>query len=202
MAISCCISDGAQVSGLRRNIVKLQAHHTLYKMDSALPEVWLRGPHQNVPPLLQPVAHALLQATEEVSALMNDFPDELLWQRPAGVASVGFHLQHLTGVLDRFVTYAAGKPLDESQLRYLKMEGVEADHLTSSVLVDKFRSQVERSIQLLMEIGDQGLTDHRGVGRAGLPSTVIGLLTHAAEHTMRHLGQLLVTVKVLRNRQL
>lgn len=168
-------------------------------MASILPEVWLRGPLPHVPPLLQPIAHALLQATEEVSELMNDFPDELLWQRPAGVASVGFHLQHLTGVLDRLFTYAAGNPLNESQLHYLKTEGVAADNLTASSLVNTFRNQVERSIPLLTEIGDEGLTDHRGVGRAGLPSTVIGLLTHAAEHTMRHLGQLLVTVKILRN---
>lgn len=169
-------------------------------MASALPEVWLRGPLPNVPPLLQPIAHALLQATEEISALMNDFPDEFLWQRPAGVASVGFHLQHLTGVLDRLFAYAEAKPLDENQLRYLKMEGVESDRLTTGFLVNAFREQVQRSVQRLIEIGDEGLTDHRGVGRAGLPSTVIGLLTHAAEHTMRHTGQLLVTVKVLRNR--
>lgn len=169
-------------------------------MASALPEVWLRGPLPHVPPLLQPIAHALLQATEEISELLKDFPDDLLWQRPAGVASVGFHLQHLTGVLDRLFTYAAGKPLDENQLRYLKMEGVEADHVTVSFLVNQFKNQVERSIQFLIETGGQGLTDHRGVGRAGLPSTVIGLLTHAAEHTMRHLGQLLVTAKVLRDR--
>jgi uncharacterized damage-inducible protein DinB len=38
----------------------------------------------------------------------------------------------------------------------------------------------------------------RFVGRAKLPSTVLGLLVHAAEHTMRHTGQLLVTVQVLR----
>jgi uncharacterized damage-inducible protein DinB len=182
-----------------KNIVTLRHHHSFIKMASALPEVWLRGPLPNVPPLLQPIAHALLQATEEVSALMNGFPDELLWQRPAGVASVGFHLQHLTGVLDRLFTYAVGKPLDANQLRYLKMEGVEAGDLTAILLADKFREQVERSIHRLTEIGDEGLTDFRAVGRAGLPSTVIGLLTHAAEHTMRHTGQLLVTMKMLRN---
>jgi len=169
-------------------------------MASGLPEVWLRGPLPHVPPLLQPIAHALLQATEEVSELMKDFPDALLWQRPAGVASVGFHLQHLTGVLDRLFTYALGKSLDAHQLRYLKMEGGETDNITVGSLVNNFRNQVEHSIQLLMEIGDQGLTDHRGVGRAGMPSTVMGLLMHAAEHTMRHTGQLLVTVKVLQSR--
>ena len=67
------------------------------------PEVWLRGPLPDMPPLLQPIAHALLQAREEVNALMATFPVDLLWQRPAGVASVGFHLQHLTGVLDRLI---------------------------------------------------------------------------------------------------
>jgi len=182
------------------NIVKLHTQHTLAPMASTLPEVWLRGPLPNVPPLLQPIAHALLQATEEISALMSDFPDAWLWQRPAGVASVGFHLQHLTGVLDRLFSYAQGKALDEYQLRYLKTEGMETD-LNASLLVDKFKNQVQRSIQLLIAIGDQGLTDHRGVGRAGLPSTVIGLLTHAAEHTMRHTGQLLVTVRILHDRQ-
>ena len=35
------------------------------------------------------------------------------------------------------------------------------------------------------------------VGRAKLPSNTIGLLVHAAEHTARHVGQLMTTAKVL-----
>lgn len=75
---------------------------------SNLPEVWLRGPIENIPALLQPVAHALLQARQEVNELIKKFPHELLWEKPAGVASAGFHLQHITGVLDRLFTYANG----------------------------------------------------------------------------------------------
>jgi hypothetical protein len=86
-------------------------------------EVWLRGPLPDVPPLLQPVAHALLQAREEVVKLLHGFPETLLWEKPAGVASVGFHLQHLTGVLDRTFTYAQGRPLTPTQLEALAMEG-------------------------------------------------------------------------------
>lgn len=41
-------------------------------------EVWLRGPLPNIPSLLQPVAHALLQAREEVEALSIGFPDDKL----------------------------------------------------------------------------------------------------------------------------
>jgi len=69
-----------------------------------LPEVWLRGPIVNIPALLQPVAHALLQSGEEAEEIMREFPENKLWLRPAGVASVGFHLKHLTGVLDRLFT--------------------------------------------------------------------------------------------------
>ena len=81
-------------------------------MTDKLPEVWLRGPVAGVPPPLQPVAHALLQAREEVEGLMQDFPEPKLWEKPAGVASVGFHLQHFAGVLSRLFTYARGESLD------------------------------------------------------------------------------------------
>jgi hypothetical protein len=46
--------------------------------------------------------------SEELGIFSNhDFPTKLLWERPANVASVGFHLQHLAGVLDRLFTYAS-----------------------------------------------------------------------------------------------
>src|SRR5262245_30783575 len=83
------------------------------------PEVWLRGPVPDIPPLLQPVAHALLQAREEVHSIMRGFPEERLWERPGGAASAGFHLQHLTGVLDRLFTYARGASLNDDQLSAL-----------------------------------------------------------------------------------
>ena len=71
---------------------------------SKLPEVWLRGSLPYINPYLQPIAHALLQAREEVTELMKDFPEDLLWERPGGVASPAFHLQHLGSVLDRLFT--------------------------------------------------------------------------------------------------
>ena len=169
---------------------------------SNAPEVWLRGPLPDVPPLLQPVAHALLQAREEVDTLMEDFPDAQLWERPASrtggpVASVGFHLQHLTGVLDRLFTYTRAESLSVSQLAALAQEGKPtAESPVSTVdLVRQFDEQVDRSIAQLRLTDEQTLTDGRTVGRAQLPSTVIGLLVHAAEHTTRHVGQLLVTVR-------
>jgi len=147
---------------------------------------------------LQPVAHALLQAREEVNELMKEFPGELLWQQPAGLASPGFHLQHLSGVLDRLFTYAKGQMLSTGQLQALKEEGVTNNALTADKLVKIFNEQVDQSLDQLKATGEKTLIEFRGVGRAQLPSTVLGLLTHAAEHTMRHVGQLLVSVRVLK----
>jgi uncharacterized damage-inducible protein DinB len=164
---------------------------------TALPEYWLRGPVPDVPSLLQPVAHALLQARDEVANLLQDFDDAMLWKQPAGVASVGFHLQHLTGVLDRLFTYAQGQLLSPEQLVYLKAEG-KGQEISSQELVLAFQQQVEKALSQLRATDAETVTEARKVGRAGLPSTVQGLLFHAAEHTMRHTGQLLVTVRVLR----
>lgn len=162
-------------------------------------EVWLRGPLPAISPLLQPVAHALLQAKEEVNALMENFPEVLLWQKPASVASPGFHLQHMKGVIDRLFTYAKGNLLNAEQLQYLQQEGEPASPLSSAGLVAAFNTQVDNAIAELGNIDDSTLRLQRGVGRMQLPSSVIGLLVHAAEHTQRHVGQLLVTVRILKS---
>ncbi|MGI4742244.1 MAG: DinB family protein [Janthinobacterium lividum] len=173
-------------------------------MPNTLPEVWLRGPLPAVPALLQPVAHALLQAREEVTELLADFPADRLAERPLGLASVGFHLRHLTGVLDRTFTYArGGEALSAAQLAYLAAEGQPPTHPGAvQELVAAFAHQVDTALAQLKSTPEATLPAWRGVGRAQLPSTVIGLLVHAAEHTTRHVGQLLVTSKLVMNYEL
>ena len=165
---------------------------------ASLPEVWLRGPLPQVPPLLQPVAHALLQAREEVAEILADFPAARLAARPLGLASVGFHVRHLAGVLDRTFTYARGQALSEAQLAYLAAEGQPPTHPGAvPELVQAFARQVDAALAQLQATPEATLPEWRGVGRAQLPSTVIGLLVHAAEHTTRHVGQLLVTARLV-----
>ena len=161
-------------------------------------EYWLRGPFTGVAPLLQPVAHALLQAREDVNVLLVGFPDALLWERPAGVASPGFHLQHLAGVLDRLFTYAMDQALSPHQLRDLAGEGEpQPGQATVAELLNRFNIQIDKALEQVARTGEAELLLARPVGRARTPSTVLGLLFHAAEHTQRHTGQLLVTVRVL-----
>lgn len=165
---------------------------------SNLPEVWLRGETTSgLSPYLQPAANALLQAREEITAMLGNFPENLLWEKPAGAAAVGFHLKHITGVLDRLLTYAENKALTEMQLEYLKNEAVDTGETTAVLLAD-VKNAITRTIERYRNFSVDQLTDFRGVGRQQLPSTVIGLCFHAAEHTMRHTGQLLVVVKVIK----
>ena len=168
-------------------------------MADSLPEVWLRGPVAGIAPALQPVAHALLQAREEVEAMMQDFPEQKLWDRPAGVASVGFHLQHFSGVLSRLFTYARGESLDAAQREALAAEQ-EPSRANATVqdLVQAFRQQVDRAIEELRATDERTLSEPCAIGRNKRPSTKLGLIVHAAEHTQRHVGQLLVTARILR----
>ncbi|MEP6683683.1 MAG: DinB family protein [Parafilimonas sp.] len=169
--------------------------------DIKLPEVWLRGPLENVPGLLQPAAHALLQANEEIEELLKDFDASLLWKRPAGLASVAFHLQHIAGVQDRLFTYAKSQMLTEQQLEYLENEGKENDVISLKYLLKNLDDQTQKSIEQLKQTDIHTLTEIRYVGRKKIPTTVMGLLFHSAEHTMRHTGQLLVTIKILTSPQ-
>jgi hypothetical protein len=163
-----------------------------------LPEVWLRGPLPGISPLLMPAAHCLLQCREEIVAAVLPLSVEQLWQRPAGAASAGFHLRHIAGSLDRLLTYARGAQLDRGQMAVLRAETEPGD---PPERVDSLITSVERAIDAAVETlrstADADLLGPRAVGRAGLPSNVIGLLFHAAEHTHRHTGQLVTTAKIV-----
>lgn len=167
-------------------------------MTNTQPEVWLRGPVPDVPPLLQPVAHALIQCREELRKIVTGLPPETLWAQPSGAASIGFHVRHAAGSLDRLFTYARGEGLSAAQREALANErapDVSADAATR--LLGAFDETVDRAIAQLRETPESVLTESRHVGRARLPSTVLGLLFHAAEHTQRHAGQVATTARIV-----
>jgi hypothetical protein len=157
---------------------------------SRQPEVWLRGALPDVPGLLQPVAHSLLQSREELTHLLPGLTPERIWARPGGSAAVGFHVRHAAGSLDRLLTYARGEALSRAQLAALAAEEEPDLHPdVATRLLAAFDQAVERALAQLRATDESTLLEPRGVGRAQLPSTVIGLLVHAAEHTQRHVGQ-------------
>jgi uncharacterized damage-inducible protein DinB len=168
-------------------------------MTSNLPEPWLRGPVPAVPALLQPAAHAFIMSREDVSAAAADLTVEQLWSEPGGIASVGFHLTHLTGSTDRLLTYARGEMLSETQRRTLARERtLTTERPGLADLVAEWHDMVERAIAQLSSTSDATLLEPRHVGRQQLPSTVLGLMFHAAEHASRHTGQVVTTAKLIR----
>lgn len=162
----------------------------------------MRGAVLGIAPVLQPVAHSLLQIREEIATLDASLTRDELRDTPHGVASIDFHVRHLAGSLDRLFTYARGEGLNDAQLAALRAEssalGADRDALVSIALaaidraLDEVRSWSERSDELLSP---------RSVGRQRLPSTVLGLLFHAAEHAQRHAGQMATTVRILLSRR-
>jgi len=157
------------------------------------PEVWLRGPIDGVPALLQPVAHSLLQCREEIERLLDGLPADQIWRVHPSAASVGYHVLHAIGSLDRLMTYARGAGLSEAQLQVLQQESQPDPDLGADDLLAAFDAAVERALDQIRGTNEGTLNDVRHVGRARLSSTVIGLLFHAAEHTQRHAGQALTT---------
>ena len=161
----------------------------------ANPEVWLRGPVEGVPPNLQPVAHSLLQCREELERLLEGMPAERIWHSNGHAASIGFHVRHAIGSLDRLFTYARGAMLSDAQRQVLAQELQPDLDLGADDLRAAFEAAVTRALDQLRHTAEATLLDQRLVGRAQLPSTVIGLLFHAAEHTQRHVGQAVTTAR-------
>jgi len=153
----------------------------------------------DIPPLLRPVAHALLQAVEDVRRTVDPLAADDLWSRPAGAPSVGFHVRHAAGSLDRLFTYARGEALSAAQHAFLASEAEPgASPPLAVALAGEFERQVGRALAQLRTTAETTLLEPRGVGRLQLPSTVLGLLVHAAEHTQRHVGQILTTARIVR----
>jgi hypothetical protein len=164
------------------------------------PEVWLRGPVPDVAPLLQPVAHSLLQCRAEVRDALTTLGAVHVWERPGGAASVGYHARHAVGSLDRLLTYARGEQLTRAQVGALASEArVDGGDDIAAILVAEFDAGVEHALLQIRSTPESSLLEPREVGRARLPSNVIGLLFHAAEHTQRHVGQLVTTAKIVRH---
>ena len=161
-------------------------------------EWWQRGPVDGVPPVLQPVAHILLQVRESVGDLVENLTEAQWNARPANVASAAFHVRHMAGVIDRLFTYARGEALSAEQLAAIRTEGDPLAAADVPAVLAALSARVDAAIAELRTIDVATLGDFRGVGRAKLPSTVIGCLVHGAEHSMRHVGQLSVTTRVAR----
>jgi uncharacterized damage-inducible protein DinB len=157
----------------------------------------MRGPIDGVPTLLAPLIYSFQQAREDLARFTEGLTSEQIWATPYGFGSVGFHLRHIAGSTDRLMTYLEGRQLSESQMDFLKHEhdhGASCDELLSAM-----NTVFERAEAVVRSLDIAKLEEPHEIGRKKLPTTVIGLLTHIAEHTQRHVGQAISAAKLTRS---
>lgn len=167
-------------------------------MSTPQPEVWQRGSVDGFDPLVMPVVHAFIQVQEDLQALAGAVPPALAWARPGGAASIAFHVRHIAGATDRLLTYARGGVLDDAQKAAMRAEGDESEPRPAlATLVEATVVSLDRALVQVKATSPADLLVDRKLGRAQLPTNVLGLLFHAAEHATRHAGQAVTTAKIL-----
>jgi len=163
----------------------------------SLPEAWLRGPAGGVSPLIAPVLFSFQQAREDLRRCLEGLTTGQIWATPHGFGSLGFHLRHIAGSTDRLTTYLQGAALTPEQMNVLH-----AEHVSQGAAGEELLALVEDAFRqaeaIVRTIDPSTLTEPRTVGRQHLPTTVIGLVVHIAEHTQRHVGQAISAAKLAR----
>ena len=159
------------------------------------PEPWLRGTHDDVSAVPRAVLHALELAGEDIEKWCGGLSDEELNAVPQGLAAVAFHLRHIARSIDRLLTYAEGRDLNAAQVAALKSEM--AAGATHADVFEEVKQGLESGCLRVRAIRASGLEAFRSVGKKQLPTSVGGLLVHIADHTQRHVGQAVITAKVL-----
>ncbi|MCB1020586.1 MAG: DinB family protein [Bryobacterales bacterium] len=166
-------------------------------MSAPQPEPWLRGPLPGLDPLLQPVFHSFEQVREDLAHHTHGLTAEQVWAPHGPLSSIGFQLRHIAGSVDRLTSYLVGDQLSAEQIAALKQEG---DNTGASLeeLLAEVDAALAASEARMRTLDTADLYAARHIGRKQLPSTVLGLLVHLAEHTQRHLGQVITTAKLVR----
>jgi hypothetical protein len=162
-----------------------------------LPEPWLRGAVDGVISGLQPVAHALLFAREELDEVLPRLNAERVWGRPGNIAPVGYHVRHCFGSVERMLTYLDGRPLSEEQLVALASEKLDVPEMDGDALLQLSHDVIDRALEAIRATTEEQLDQPRVVGRKQLPSSVRGLFFEIALHTARHVGQIVTTAKLV-----
>lgn len=159
-------------------------------------EPWMRGTHGEVPAAGRAVLHALELAMDDLTKWTAGLTDTEVHARPFGLNSVAFQLRHIAGSVDRILTYAEGSQLSHQQLASLKGEKSGDEPLAT--LLAGVQATLAAAAERIRALAAADLETPRAVGRKQLPTSLGGALIHVADHTQRHVGQLVTTAKLLK----
>ena len=161
-------------------------------------ETWLNGKLEGFTPLMMPAAHALTQAITDLEKFAAPLSNDELVARPNHSPSAAFHLRHIAGSIDRLLTYMRGEELSEKQFDFLRSENDCESNLNAGELTQKAIAAINNALDRLKNIAPEIIFEERFVGRKRLPTNVFGLLFHIAEHTARHVGQIVTIAGIVR----
>ena len=159
-------------------------------------EPWLRGTYPDVPAVVRAVLHALDLAQDDITKWTAGLTDAEVHTAPLGLPPVAFHLKHIARSIDRILTYAEGGQLTGEQLAAMKAEQGGEDSLAE--LLGEVEASFANAAERVRTLAGADFNVPRGVGRKQLPTSIGGALIHVADHTQRHVGQVVTTAKVLR----
>ena len=159
-------------------------------------EPWLRGTHAEVPAVGRAVLHALDLALDDLTRWTAGLTDAEVHAQPHGLPSVAFHLRHIAGSTERLLSCAEGKQLSAEQLTALRAE--RAGDETLAALLAEVEVSFSNAAERVRVLATADFDTFRGVGRKQLPTSIGGALIHVADHTQRHVGQVVTTAKVLK----
>ncbi len=159
-------------------------------------EPWLRGTHPEVPAVGRAVLHALDLALDDLTQWTAGLTDAEIHSQPLGLTAIAFHLRHIARSTDRILTYAEGKQLSAEQLASLKAEQTGDESLAE--LLAEVETSFSDAADRVRVLATADPNTPRGVGRKQLPTSIGGALIHVADHTQRHVGQVVTTAKVLK----
>ena len=159
-------------------------------------EPWLRGTYSEVPAVARAVLHALDLALDDLIKWTEGLADSEVHSQPLGLTPVAFHLRHIARATDRILTYAEGGQLSSEQLTSLKAESAGTETLAE--LLGEVEASFSNAAQRIRVLSTADFNIARGVGRKQLPTSIGGALIHVADHTQRHVGQVVTTAKVVR----
>ncbi|HEY1579737.1 MAG TPA: DinB family protein [Terracidiphilus sp.] len=164
-------------------------------------EPWLSGTHSDVPAVARAVLHAFDLAMDDLTKWTQGLTDVEIHTLPLELPPIAFHLRHIARSVDRLLTYAEGNQLSPEQLTKLKSEQVGPQHderETLRALLAEVEASFRNASDRVRTLAADDMNTPRGVGRKQLPTSVGGALVHVADHTMRHVGQVVTTAKVLK----
>jgi uncharacterized damage-inducible protein DinB len=159
-------------------------------------EPWLRGTHADIPAVGRAILHALDLALDDIAKWTQGLTDLEIHAQPLGLPAISFHLKHIARSTDRLITYAEGGQISADQLALLKSEKSGCETLAE--LIAEVEAAFTNAADRVRVLATADFNTFRGVGRKQLPTSIGGALVHVADHTQRHVGQIVTTAKVIK----